>query len=49
VHIILVSIIGEEIHYAIKSVTISENHDEVFDVVESISEAELAHLINELP
>ena len=49
VHIILVSIIEEEIHYAIKSATISENHEEVFEAVESISEEELANIINELP
>ncbi len=49
VHIILVSIIEDKIHYAIQSATITENHIEVIDAVQEISEEELIDLIDELP
>jgi hypothetical protein len=48
-HIVLVSIIDDEIHYAIQSTTIVENHIEVIDEVHSITEAELIDLIDDLP
>jgi len=49
VHFIFVSIIEDEIHYAIQSATIAENHTEVIGDVESITEAELIELIDDLP
>jgi hypothetical protein len=49
VHFILVSIIDDEIHYAIQSATITENHIEVIDVVQSITEEQLVDLIHALP
>ena len=49
VHIILVSIIDDEIHYAIKSTTITENHVEVISAVQSITQEELTALIDDLP
>jgi len=49
VHFILISIIEDKIHYAIQSATITENHVEVIDAVQSITEAELIDLIGELP
>jgi len=49
VHFILVSMIEDEIHYAIQDATITENHVEVIDAVKAISEEELIDLIYELP
>ena len=49
VHFILVSMIEDEIHYAIQSATIKQNHVEVIQRVESITEEELVALINDLP
>ncbi len=49
VHFILVSIIDEEIHYAIKAATITENHVAIIDSVQSITEEELTELIGDLP
>jgi len=49
VHFVLVSIIDDEIHYAIQGATITENHVEVIDDVQSITEEELIDLIDELP
>jgi hypothetical protein len=49
VHFILVSIIDDEIHYAIQGATIKENHVEVITEVKSITEADLIELINKLP
>ena len=49
VHFILVSIIDEEIHYAIQSATIQENHIEVIDEVASITQEDLLDLIDDLP
>jgi len=48
-HIVLVSIIEDEIHYAIQATTIVENHIEVIDDVQSITEEELVDLIDDLP
>ncbi|MDH4088819.1 MAG: hypothetical protein OEV74_01070 [Cyclobacteriaceae bacterium] len=48
-HIILISIIEDEIHYAIQGATISENHEEVIKGVQSITEEELTNLIDGLP
>lgn len=49
VHIILISVIDDEIHYAIQSTTITENHIEVIGNVKAITEQELIDLIGELP
>jgi len=49
VHIILISIIDGSVHYAIQTTTITENHVEKIDAVESITEEELIDLIDELP
>jgi hypothetical protein len=49
VHFIFVSIIEDEIHYAIQPATITENHTEVIGEVESITEADLIKLIDDLP
>jgi hypothetical protein len=49
VHFILISIIDEEIHYAIQPATITENHVAVINAVESITEEELINLIDDLP
>ncbi len=49
VHFILVSIIEDKIHYAIQGATITENHVEVIDDVQSITEAQLIELIGNLP
>ncbi len=49
VHFILVSIIEDEIHYAIQSSTITENHVEVIDEVHTITQEGLIDLIDELP
>ncbi|MBL7857602.1 MAG: hypothetical protein JNM57_07925 [Cyclobacteriaceae bacterium] len=49
VHFILVSIVDDEIHYAIQSATIKQNHVEVIDTVESITQEELVALIGNLP
>jgi hypothetical protein len=49
VHFIFVSIIEDEIHYALQPATIVENHVEVIDEVKSITEDELVDLIKALP
>lgn len=49
VHFILVSIIEDEISYAIQPATITENHIEVIADVNSVTEEELIDLIDELP
>jgi len=49
VHFVLVSIIEDEIHYAVQGTTITENHVEVINSVESITKEELIELIDELP
>jgi hypothetical protein len=49
VHFVLVSIIEDEVHYAIQGTTITENHVEVIDDVHSITKEELIELIDELP
>jgi hypothetical protein len=49
VHFVLVSIIDDEIHYAVQATTITENHIEVIKSVESISEEALINLIDDLP
>ncbi|HEY3406068.1 MAG TPA: hypothetical protein VGK59_21930 [Ohtaekwangia sp.] len=49
VHFVLVSIIEDEIHYAIQGTTITENHIEVINDVQSITKEELIDLIDELP
>jgi hypothetical protein len=48
VHFILVSIIKDEIHYAIQSATIKENHKEVISDVQMISKNALVDLIDNL-
>jgi hypothetical protein len=48
VHFILVSIIEDEIHYAVKSATIEENHKEVISEVKMISKDGLIELIDSL-
>jgi hypothetical protein len=48
VHFILVSIIEDEIHYAIQSATIKENHIEKMSEVKMISKAALIELIDGL-
>ena len=49
VHIILISVIDDKIHYAIQGTTIVENHIEVIGDVKSVTEQELIDLIGELP
>jgi hypothetical protein len=49
VHFILVSIIDDTIHYAIQGATITENHTEIIENVQSITEDKLIDLIAELP
>ena len=49
VHIILVSIIDNKISYAIQAATITENHVEVINGVQDISEEDLIDLIDDLP
>lgn len=49
VHFILISLIDDEIHYAIQGATITENHVEIISAVESVTEEELIDLIGELP
>jgi hypothetical protein len=49
VHFILVSIIEDEIHYAVQSATITKNHKAVIPEVASITKEELIDLIDELP
>lgn len=49
VHFVLVSIIDDQIHYAIQSSTIVENHVEIISSVETITEEELIELIDDLP
>jgi hypothetical protein len=49
VHFILVSIIEDEIHYAVQSATITKDHKEVISEVTSITKEELIDLIDELP
>lgn len=49
VYFILISIIENKIHYAIQGATITENHVEVIDAVQSITEEELIDLIGDLP
>ena len=49
VHFILVSIVEDEIHYAIQGAEITENHVEVIGEVKSITEEELIELIGNLP
>jgi hypothetical protein len=49
VHFIFVSMIEDEIHYAIQPATIVENHVEVIEEVKSITEDELVDLIKAIP
>jgi hypothetical protein len=49
VHFIMVSVIGEQWHYAIKSATITNNHVETFTELQPVTETQLRTIINELP
>jgi hypothetical protein len=49
IHVILISIVDEVIHYAVQSSTVTEDHVVTIDDVESISEEALIDLIDELP
>jgi hypothetical protein len=49
VHFIMVSVVDGEWTYAIQSATIQANHVEVIGTPQSITEEELADLINDLP
>lgn len=49
VHFILVSIVDDEIHYAIQGAEIIENHVEVIGELKSITKEELIELIGNLP
>jgi hypothetical protein len=49
VHVILISVIDEDIHYAVQSTTVTEDHVVTIDNVESISEEALLDLIENLP
>jgi hypothetical protein len=49
VHFILVSIVDDEIHYAIQGAEITENHVELISEIKSITEEELIELIGNLP
>lgn len=49
VHFIFVSIIEDEVHYAIQSAKIVENHVENIAELESITTEELVKLVNKLP
>ena len=49
VHIVLISVIEGSVHYAIQEATITENHIEKIDAVESITEEKLIELIDALP
>lgn len=49
VHFVLISIIDDEIHYAIQGATITENHVEIISETESITKEELIDLIDDLP
>jgi hypothetical protein len=49
VHFIFVSIIEDEVQYALQSATISENHVETIDDIKAITQEELVTLIHALP
>jgi len=49
IHVILISVIDEVIHYAVQSATVTEDHVVTIDHVESITEEALIDLIDELP
>jgi hypothetical protein len=49
VHVILISIIDEDIHYAVQGATVTEDHVVTIDNVESISEEALIDVIDNLP
>jgi hypothetical protein len=49
VHFIFVSMIEDEVQYAIQSATIAENHVESIGAVKSITTEELVELVNKLP
>ena len=49
VHFIFVSIIEDEIHYALQSATIAENHIETINDVKAITQEELVDLVDALP
>jgi len=49
VHFIFVSIIEDEIHYALQSATITENHIETISDVKAITQEDLVSLVDALP
>jgi len=49
VHFIMVATINEELHYAIQSTTITNNHVEVIPALQPISGDDFAALVNALP
>jgi hypothetical protein len=49
VHFIFVSIVNDEIHYAIQGAEISENHVEVIGELKTITEEQLIEMIGKLP
>ena len=49
IHVILISVVDEAIHYAVQSATVTEDHVVTIDKVESISEEALIDLIDNLP
>ena len=49
IHVILISVIDDVVHYAVQSTTVTEHHVVTIADVESITEEELIKLIDELP
>jgi len=49
IHVILISVIDDVVHYAVQSATVTEDHVVTIAGVESITEEELIDLIDELP
>ena len=49
VHFIMVADINDQLYYKIQAATIVDNHIEVMDNLQAISEADLTNLINALP
>jgi len=49
IHVILISVIDDAVHYAVESATVTEDHVVTIADVESITEEELIDLIDELP
>ena len=49
VHFIFVSIVEDEIHYALQSATITENHIETINDVKAVTQEQLVDLVDALP